>query len=251
MSIVKRVLAIKPSDIIENVILDINDKKDITDINDSKDIKDSNDKKDSNDSKDIKDLNDKKNKKDKKDKKDINDLKEIKAIIPSNLQTKKWRKDQDWYKDGKRTECEKYQINQLMNIFESKAIQKTNLRINIYTNETIEISNHKFSKLENKFQFSENFDGKIELNDKTIYFNLKMITDQGGSQTRSMKEVFHFITAQEKWIKTQNNTYIMNILDGEYSFQNVKYLPDTSESPNIFTGDMFQFHNYFQETFLK
>ena len=77
-----------------------------------------------------------------------------------------------------------------------------------------------------------------------------MITDKGGAQTRSIKEVFHFIIAQEKWIKTQNNTYIMNILDGEFSFNNIKFLPNINLN-NIFIGDMYQFDNYFQETFLK
>jgi hypothetical protein len=177
------------------------------------------------------------------------ETKQEETIIKSQQQTKKWRLKQPWYIDGKKNECEKYQIKLLEYIVNTK-IEKTYLRINIYNNTTIEINNTEFSKLLNKFQFSENFDGKIILNNNIIYFNLKMITDKGGAQTRSIKEVFHFIIAQEKWIETQNNTYIMNILDGEFSFNNIKFLPNIN-SKNIFIGDMYQFHNYFQETFLK
>ena len=177
------------------------------------------------------------------------EAKQEEAIIKSQHQTKKWRLKQPWYIDGKKNECEKYQIKQLEYIVNTK-IEKTYLRINIYNITTIEINNIEISKLLNKFEFSENFDGKIKLNNNIIYFNLKMITDKGGAQTRSIKEVFHFIIAQEKWIETQNNTYIMNILDGEFSFNTIKFLPNIN-SNNIFIGDMYKFHNYFQETFLK
>jgi len=177
------------------------------------------------------------------------EAKQKETIIKSQHQTKKWRLKQPWYIDGKKNECEKYQIKQLEYIVNTK-IEKTYLRINIYNITTIEINNIEISKLLNKFEFSENFDGKIKLNNNIIYFNLKMITDKGGAQTRSIKEVFHFIIAQEKWIETQNNTYIMNILDGEFSFNNIKFLPNIN-SNNIFIGDMYKFHNYFQETFLK
>ena len=177
------------------------------------------------------------------------ETKQEEIIIKSQQQTKKWRLKQPWYIDGKKNECEKYQIKWLEYIVNAK-IEKTYLRINIYNITTIEINNTEFSKLLNKFEFSENFDGKIILNNNIIYFNLKMITDKGGAQTRSIKEVFHFIIAQERWIETQNNTYIMNILDGEFSFNNIKFLPNIN-SNNIFIGDMYQFHNYFQETFLK
>jgi len=177
------------------------------------------------------------------------ETKQEETNIKSQHQTKEWRLKQPWYIDGKKNECEKYQIKQLEYIVNVK-IEKTYLRINIYNITTIEINNIEISKLLNKFEFSENFDGKIKLNNNIIYFNLKMITDKGGAQTRSIKEVFHFIIAQEKWIKTQNNTYIMNILDGEFSFNNIKFLPNINLN-NIFIGDMYQFDNYFQETFLK
>lgn len=177
------------------------------------------------------------------------ETKEEEIIIKSQQQTKKWRLKQPWYIDGKKNECEKYQIKKLEYIVNAK-IERTYLRINIYNITTIEINNIEISKLLNKFEFSENFNGKIILNNNIIYFNLKMITDKGGAQRRSIKEVFHFIIAQEKWIETQNNTYIMNILDGEFSFNNIKFLPNIN-SNNIFIGDMYQFHNYFQETFPK
>jgi hypothetical protein len=49
-------------------------------------------------------------------------------------QTKNWRRNQRWYIDGKRNECEKYQIKTIEKIIE-KNIEKTYKRINYRTNE--------------------------------------------------------------------------------------------------------------------
>ena len=76
-----------------------------------------------------------------------------------------------------------------------------------------------------------------------------MIYDRGGSQTRSLREVYHFITTQLNYLK--QNILFINILDGDESYRNMdkfKYLlskPDYLTIKNIFVGDMKTFYDWF------
>jgi len=45
-------------------------------------------------------------------------------ISPSFYQTKNWRKNRKWYKNGKSNECEKYQINLINLINNNKLLQR-------------------------------------------------------------------------------------------------------------------------------
>ena len=77
------------------------------------------------------------------------------------------------------------------------------------------------------YEYTENFDGKIVKNNINYYFNLKFVCDNGGAQTRTLREVYHFIKYQlEFLIKNKvNNTYFINILDGDTSYNSMnKYL---------------------------
>ena len=62
------------------------------------------------------------------------------------------------------------------------------------------------------------------------YMNFKMICDKGGSQTRTLREVYHFVKTQLEYLLLHpeiKDTYFMNILDGDESFRNMekfKYL---------------------------
>lgn len=49
-----------------------------------------------------------------------------------------------------------------------------------------------------------------------IYFNLKFVCDSGGAQTRTLREVYHFIESQMRYLINSNtdNVYFINILDG-------------------------------------
>ena len=115
------------------------------------------------------------------------------SIQSSRNQTKEWRKKQEWYNNGKSNECEKYQIKLLQKIIGQK-LDKTNERINI---ETYVMSDKRNPMINaDGFEWTENFDGKIKRNDKTIRFNLKMVCDNGGAQTRTLREVYHFIECQ-------------------------------------------------------
>jgi hypothetical protein len=173
-------------------------------------------------------------------------------VIPSSsYQTKTWRQNRSWYKSGKSNECEKYQIDLIEKIIRNKLIN-THERINM---ENYEITNNKNPMIhDDGYEWSENFDGKICLHNNTYYFNLKFICDSGGAQTRSLREVYHFIKYQmEHLIKfNRNNIYFINILDGDTSFKNMdkfEYLINKEKYRDIlkyiFIGCLsdFQKHN--------
>lgn len=174
-----------------------------------------------------------------------------KFLIPSSkYQTKVWRKNRVWYKTGKCNECEKYQINIIEKIIKKKWI-KTDERLNILESTLINIK-HPL-KLKDGFNYTENFDGKLLFNDNEFYFNLKFICESGGAQTRSTREVYHFINIQIKYlIKSKKiNKYFINILDGKYLHDNMdkfKYLINQSCNKYIekyiFIGDLSQFQIY-------
>ena len=168
-------------------------------------------------------------------------------IAKSCNQTKEWRKKQEWYNNGKSNECEKYQINLLQKIIGQK-LDKTNERINI---ETHVISDKRNPMIHSDgFEWTENFDGKIKRNDKIVRFNLKMVCDDGGSQTRTLREVYHFIQCQLEYILQNNSTneYFVNVLDGGTSHKNIDkfiYLLNKEQYINIkkylFIGDLHDF----------
>ena len=115
-------------------------------------------------------------------------------LIPSSeYQTKKWRQNIKWYSTGKSNECEKYQINLINKIIKNNIV-KTDERINMENMKIVKL-NHPFT-YENAFEYTENFDGLYKVKTNNIYFNLKFICDKGGSQTRTLREVYHFIKCQ-------------------------------------------------------
>ena len=177
-------------------------------------------------------------------------------LIPnSSFQTKQWRKNQVWYKNGKLNECEKYQkkiIKKICNI----DIISTNERIDTEKYSIINIKN--IFKNTNAFIYTEDFDGKFKLNNNLYYFNLKFVCDKGGSQNRTMREVYHFINYQIQYIENRliknlyNNTHFINILDGDQFFINsdkyyylINKYPDISKY--IFIGDMNKFQSQYKK----
>lgn len=142
-------------------------------------------------------------------------------LIPSAYyQTKIWRRNRSWYKNGKSNECEKYQIKTIEKIT-GITLYKTDDRMCFETNEIYDIRHP--NKQINGYDISENFDGKVFLNDNTIYFNLKFVCDKGGSQTRTLREVYHFIKCQLDYLVSTKNhkTYFINILDGDTTYENI------------------------------
>jgi hypothetical protein len=108
-------------------------------------------------------------------------------ITNSKFQTKLWRQSQIWYRNGKHTECEIYQLNYLKLITKLR-IEKTYDRIH-KIKKCIVSEKQPFRKIDG-FEYSENFDGKSIWNNKCVYFNLKFVCDKGGAQTRTLKQVY-------------------------------------------------------------
>lgn len=185
-----------------------------------------------------------------------------KVLIPSSYyQTKKWRKNRKWYKNGKSNECEIYQRKMIEKITDSKC-PKTKYRLHIENNELIEKSNPLAS--EDGFDYTEDFDGIQERNNTQHFYNLKFVCDRGGAQTRTLREVYHFIKAQLEYLlkhyqtndtesKSKNKElYFVNILDGDESYKNsdkFKYLLKKTKylsvKKYIFVGDMKEFQEWF------
>ncbi len=85
--------------------------------------------------------------------------------------------------------------------------------------------------------------------------NLKMICDKGGSQTRTLREVYHFVKTQLEYLLLHAEIKILilqNILDGDESFRNIdkfQYLLSkqkyTYVKDYIFVGNMEDFSSKF------
>ena len=169
-------------------------------------------------------------------------------LIPSSqIQTKTWRKQRPWYDNGKRNECELYQ-RKLIEEITGKICAKTDLRLNIITKNMME-KKYPMKDIDG-FEWTEDFDGFIAKNDHSFYFNLKMICDAGGVQTRSLREVYHFVCVQLEHLLTHNtpNVHFINILDGDTSFRNIDKFQFLLSKPHyasvrnqVFVGDMKQF----------
>lgn len=164
------------------------------------------------------------------------------SFISANQQTAEWRKLASWYKNGKSNECELYQKRQLEEM--GLKIAKTNLRL---CNGSL-VECKQPMKFSNGYEYSENFDGCF--NDKVL-FNLKMVCGCGGAQTRTLREVYHFIKQQVEFLNnTRDNYKFINILDGNESYNNMDkfdYILEKNRlkcSTRIFVGDMVKFHTW-------
>ena len=163
------------------------------------------------------------------------------GITSAIYQSKTWRQLQSWYKTGRSNECEKYQRALIENITGS-VCNKTKLRNNARTL-TFESIAYPM-KLDEGFDYTEDFDGK---QDTTLY-NLKMVCDKGGAQTRTLREVYHFVECQ---LKMKNSPYtFVNILDGDCSAaarKHFNYLLNIyNNPPHVFVGDMKEFEEWHQ-----
>ena len=169
-------------------------------------------------------------------------------LIPSSFyQTKIWRKARKWYNNGKSNECEKYQT-ELIEKITGTILMKTYHRIYMKTYEIINIIHPM--KQSDGYEYTENFDGLLIKNRNNYYFNLKFICDKGGAQTRSLKEVYHFIRCQMEYLIkfNTNNTYFINILDGDTSYNVMEqflYLLNKEQYKKVknyvFIGSLYDF----------
>lgn len=160
-------------------------------------------------------------------------------MISSKDQTKEWRKNQDWYINGKKNECELYQKRQFQEIVQTP-IRKTSKRLFMLDNTLVRMSNPL--KTEEGFEYTENFDAEFKYHDITFLVNFKFTCDQGGAQLRTLREVYHFIKTQVEYIKKNPNQkiYFINILDGNTAYQHKNQFKNL-KSDKVFIGDMQEF----------
>lgn len=162
-------------------------------------------------------------------------------IESSKFMTKEWRMEQPWYINGKHNECEKYQRSLIEQITKQECPK---------THDRIHQSRYQIQEIRQPFnsddgcEWTENFDGKQEYdNGMILYYNLKMICTPGGAQTRSIREIYHFIKAQTHCV--DKNTYFVNILDGDESYRQRSKFADFRSNTHIFIGDMLEFSYWY------
>jgi len=102
------------------------------------------------------------------------------------------------------------------------------------------------------FEYTEDIDAEQNINGITIYYNLKMCCDKGGAQTRTLREVYHYIRCQLEYLLINNTipVYFINILDGDECYRNKKkfnYLINNEKYSTIknkvFIGDLNEYSN--------
>lgn len=175
-------------------------------------------------------------------------------VVPSRRQTKLWRNTQDWYKNGKKNECEYFQVQCLEQILGQSLTRPTHQRLHIRTKQM----EHKKTPLQDQdgFEWTEDFDASLVHDETIYYFNLKFVCDHGGTQTRTLREVYHFVYTQlEHLVKWHTpGLFFINILDGDFSshcMPKFHYLLQKEEfataRDKVFIGDMSQFDQFWQE----
>lgn len=128
---------------------------------------------------------------------------------------------------------------------------RTHMRINLRTNQMKVVTQPNTS--EDGFDYSEDFDGVQSINGKLIYLNLKCIVGTGGSQTRSLREVYWFINGQLNCLKSDEKLYFANILDGDeahsaldkYAYL-IRNIEDDKLKTRIYVGDLLGYLSWFQ-----
>ena len=138
-------------------------------------------------------------------------------IKPSNNQTKEWRKSQLWCLNGKHNACGRYQKSIIKGI----------------TKPTINKA-HRLQSL-------KRFNGCQGNNGKIIYYNFKMISGSGGAQIRILREVYHFVSTQQRYLSQEPNPNILfiNILDGDENYKKRKCF-NILQTQQKFIGSLFE-----------
>lgn len=166
----------------------------------------------------------------------------------SNIQTIEWRKNQEWYIDGKHNECEKQQKQYLERALHI-VLNKTNERLH-YHKLIIQEKTKPMNDIDG-FEWSENFDGVIFVKHKIVYFNLKMVCGKGGAQTRTLREIYHFIKHQVAFLNScsTNNVVFINVLDGDECQNHMDKFKKMNHKW-VFIGDMRSSIEYIKQTIL-
>jgi len=122
---------------------------------------------------------------------------------------------------AKTTDMEKYQRKA---VEEGTGIKcpKTTYRINSRKN-TLEDLSQPLGR-EDGFDYTEDFDGVQETPFAAIFISFKSVVGAGGSQTRTLRECYHFAEAQLKFmVSHKKKIFFANILDGDEADKRMKH----------------------------
>ena len=197
------------------------------------------------------------------------ELREQNKTVKSSHQTKEWRKQVISKNDGQKDSgCEKYQRSVVERITGVPCIKRCGTRIN---QRTLELRHNNLRCMTNKgviiddgFDWTEDFDGyQSTVKGIDVYYNFKFVCGKGGAQTRTLREVYHFVEAQLKYllseqrkddIKKRGELFI-NILDGDQSHNCQPYFEHLLSRPEYitivnkcFVGDSRSFAEYYYKT---
>jgi hypothetical protein len=142
-----------------------------------------------------------------------------------------------------------YIINRQNNVICSFPItkeKKTNMRINLRTNQLIEIANP--DKYIDGFDYSEKFDDFQIIDGNTIYIK---------NSSCSPRENYRFIQGQLYALRNTRNTYFANILESKEDLINMskyKYLLNQEQflhqQKYVYVGDLKGYCKWIKETFV-
>ena len=129
---------------------------------------------------------------------------------------------------------------------------KTNMRLNLATYKLHEIACP--NKKEDGFDYSEDFDGLQIVNNNKFYINLKCVVGAGGSQTRSLREVYWFVKGQLHNLSNSKDIYYVNILDGDEAYKSMNkfnyvmnQLDYASVKNRLYVGDLKGYFAWFKK----
>lgn len=168
-------------------------------------------------------------------------------IVPGSEMTKEWRRSViaggENMGGAISSKVEKWQRLCMEKITGEKC-KKTNLRLNLATSELKKVSRPSYEP--DEFEWTEDFDGEFHVDGTRYLVNFKMIVGTGGAQTRSMREVYHFVKCQEAHLKSTShrNTKFLNILDGDSvgaKMEVMRKARTDAYSDRIFIGDTYLF----------
>ena len=130
---------------------------------------------------------------------------------------------------------------------------KTNMRINLRTHTLKDIAHPNTSH--DGFDYSENFDGLQIVNAIRLYLNLKCVVGSGGSQTRTLREVYWFLEGQLQYLVNTDDTtvFFANILDGDEAhdcmskFEYLLSMPEfAAKRHRVYVGDLKGYFDWFK-----
>jgi hypothetical protein len=130
---------------------------------------------------------------------------------------------------------------------------KTNVRIDMRRNALVKLARPMGFK--NGFDYTEDFDGKQKTSFGRVYLSFKSVVGKGGSQTRTLRECYHFAEAQLKFLlKKDGKIFFANILDGDEAHAHLRKFKWLLARPEyaavahkVYAGDLGGYFDWFNK----